>query len=264
MTLNPRYQRKQLLSPTDCPLASLAWLALAAARPSRLPHRRPDGKVTFSDRAPTVPAPTAPRAGAAAAAAMPPPCPMSCNQVARFPCHALHRNDCAALHHSARNLLINRGVPFTERTITTNEDIDALQADQRPSLPFGTIGGQQLQGFSDSDGPYLDAAGYPKSQLPQLPPPGAHPLVVSQTGGTATPPAPPPRHRRHAWRRHPRQASRRPTRPASSFRTVQNCSVRTLRRAEQADMGFWCENAHGDHARPLVDLALEGQRLGNR
>jgi hypothetical protein len=77
---------------------------------------------------------------------------------------------------------VGRGIPFTERTITTNEDIDALQRlSGSSSLPFGTIGGQQLTGFSDTEWTqYLNAAGYPKqSQLPsnyRRPP--AAPLVA--------------------------------------------------------------------------------------
>ncbi len=100
---------------------------------------------------------------------------------ARFPVTLYTGNDCQPCN-SARNLLINRGVPFTERTITSNEDIDALkQLSGVASLPFGTIGGQQLKGFSDSEwSQYLDAAGYPRQS--QLPPgyrrPPATPLVA--------------------------------------------------------------------------------------
>ncbi|OYY84312.1 MAG: NrdH-redoxin, partial [Acidovorax sp. 28-64-14] len=51
----------------------------------------------------------------------------------------------------------------------TNEDIQALQRlGGESSLPFLTIGSQQLKGFSDTEwSQFLDAAGYPKSsQLP--------------------------------------------------------------------------------------------------
>jgi hypothetical protein len=53
--------------------------------------------------------------------------------------------------------------------VNTNEDVVALQnLGGSDSLPFGTIGKQQLSGFSESEwNQYLDAAGYPKtSQLP--------------------------------------------------------------------------------------------------
>ena len=106
-----------------------------------------------------------------------------------FPVTLYTGSDCVPCN-SARNLLINRGVPFTERTITSNEDIDALkQLSGVASLPFGTIGGQQLKGFSDSEwSQYLDAAGYPAQS--QLPPsyrrPAPTPLVAAKPAAPAT------------------------------------------------------------------------------
>ena len=97
-------------------------------------------------------------------------------------------------------MLSSRGVPFTERTVASNEDIAALERmSGSASLPFGTIGGQQLTGYSDVEwAQYLDAAGYPKqSQLPSnYRPSPATPLVaakpVAPTAAAApaqTPPA---------------------------------------------------------------------------
>lgn len=134
----------------------------------------PDGKVTFSDRPPTEAAAQPPRsvtqttpgAGGSGSAAL----PYELRQVAgRFPVTLYTGDDCAPCN-SARALLNARGIPFTERTVSTNEDLTALQRlSGGTSLPFGTIGGQQLSGFSDSEWTqYLDAAGYPKqSQLPK-------------------------------------------------------------------------------------------------
>jgi glutaredoxin len=85
---------------------------------------------------------------------------------------------------SARNLLTSRGVPFTERTVNSNEDGDALQRiSGDTTLPFGTIGSQQLKGFSDVEWTqYLDAAAYPKtSVLPaSYKPAAARPLVATK------------------------------------------------------------------------------------
>jgi hypothetical protein len=81
-------------------------------------------------------------------------------------------------------MLSSRGIPFTERTVTTNEDIASLQRiSGESSLPFLTIGGQRIKGYSDLEWTqYLDAAGYPKtSMLPagyRAPP--ASPLVSLQ------------------------------------------------------------------------------------
>lgn len=131
----------------------------------------PDGKVTFSDRAPDVAAP-----GARTSAATQPPAgtdasalPYELRQVVqRFPVTLYTGSNCAPCD-SARNLLTTRGVPFTERTVGTSEDVQALEKfSGKSNLPFATIGGQQLEGFSETDwSQYLDAAGYPKqSQLP--------------------------------------------------------------------------------------------------
>ena len=70
---------------------------------------------------------------------------------------------------SGRNLLNARGIPFAERTVNTPDDVAALQRMSGDiSLPFMTIGAQQIKGYSDTEWTqFLDAAGYPKtSQLP--------------------------------------------------------------------------------------------------
>ncbi len=183
-------------------LCTLGWTGAAHAQAV---YRiiGPDGKVTFSDRAPTedaaptatVRAGSAPQASSSATTAL----PYALRQIAtRFPVTLYTGNDCAPCA-SARNLLVNRGIPFTERTVTSNEDIAALERlSGGSSLPFGTIGGQQLSGFSDTEWTqYLDAAGYAKQS--QLPPgyqrTAATPLVAVQQAAPAAqknaePPAP--------------------------------------------------------------------------
>ena len=154
---------------TTCTTAALLSTAALAQQVYRIVG--PDGKVTFSDRAPAANAEgtavgAGPRSGGSGAEAL----PYALRQVAtRFPVTLYTSSDCVPCN-SARNLLINRGIPFTERTVSTNEDIDALKRmSGESSLPFGTIGAQQLRGFSDTEWTqYLDAAGYPKqSQLPR-------------------------------------------------------------------------------------------------
>ena len=85
---------------------------------------------------------------------------------------------------TGRAMLSARGVPFTEKTVTTNEDIEALKRlAGAASVPFLTIGGQQLKGFSEVEwAQFLDAADYPKtSQLPAgYSQPPATPLVAIQ------------------------------------------------------------------------------------
>lgn len=144
----------------------------------------PDGKVTFSDRAPSEDATPAQSAGSSASPNAASALPYALRQVAaRFPVTLYTSADCAPCS-SARNFLIGRGVPFAERSISSNEDIDALtRLSGNASLPFATLGGQHLSGFSDSEWTqYLDAAGYPKkSELPgNYRQPAATPLVAVQ------------------------------------------------------------------------------------
>lgn len=165
--------------------AALCALACSSLAQAQSVYRivGPNGKVTFSDRAPSedaTPALTAnPSAEPSSASNA---LPYSLRQVAsRFPVTLYTGADCAPCT-SARNLLTGRGVPFTERTVSSNEDIDALKnLSSNSSLPFATIGGQHLTGFSDGEWTqYLDAAGYPKkSELPSnYRQPAATPLVA--------------------------------------------------------------------------------------
>lgn len=198
-----------LHKPLTAPLlASLLMTLACAAAQAQGVYRivGPDGKVTFSDRPPAdanaQPARTAPPgpASANANAAL----PYELRQIAsRFPVTLYTGKDCAPCT-SARNLLTSRGIPFTERTVSSNEDIAALQRlSGGATLPFGTIGGQQLTGFSEAEwAQYLDAAGYPQqSQLPSnYRQPAPTPLVavkaaepaVAAPAPAARPAVPPP------------------------------------------------------------------------
>jgi glutaredoxin len=178
------------------------WGALAHAQVYRIVG--PDGRVTFSDRPPADG-----RAAPAAAVAIPgggggsstATLPTEVRAAAtRFPVTLYTGADCGPCL-SARNMLLSRGVPFTERTITTREDIAALQRlSGATSLPFATIGGQHIRGFSDVEwSQYLDAAGYPKtSQLPaSFRNPDPQPLVAAtQPVPRSARPAPPPQPQR--------------------------------------------------------------------
>ena len=132
----------------------------------------PDGKVTFSDKPPANAqqgkvATTG--TGAAAAASSNGSLPFELRQiVTKYPVVLYSAAQCAPCD-AGRALLTSRGVPFTERTIITNEDRAALQRQMGDtSLPYLTVGGQRIRGLSESEWTqYLDAAGYPKtSALP--------------------------------------------------------------------------------------------------
>ena len=131
----------------------------------------PDGKITFSDKPPAsaeqgkVASTGVGASGAATNAAL----PFELRQVvSKYPVTLYTAPKCVPCE-TGRNLLSGRGVPFTERTVSTPEDSDYFQRlTGESSLPFLTVGGQRIKGFSDVEwGQYLDAAGYPKtSQLP--------------------------------------------------------------------------------------------------
>ena len=95
----------------------------------------------------------------------------------------------------ARTLLTTRGIPFQERTVNSNQEVEALQKlSGQTSLPLLTIGTQQLPGFSDTQwAQYLDAAGYPRSNgLPSgYRNPPAQPMVAQLTRAPAPAPAAP-------------------------------------------------------------------------
>jgi glutaredoxin len=177
-------------------LAAGLWLALGAGSlQAQTLYRNvgPDGRVSFSDVPPPGgPAKAAPGGPGGAPASATSPLPYELQQVAsRYPV-TLYTAEACAPCASGRNLLNGRGIPFTERTVSTPDDAAALQRlSGDNSLPLLTVGGQQIKGFSDLEwGQFLDAAGYPKtSQLPanyRAPP--ATPLVAVQRPAPAAAP----------------------------------------------------------------------------
>lgn len=70
---------------------------------------------------------------------------------------------------SGRQLLKQRGIPFSEKLVISGEDGDELlRLSGSRDAPTLTIGAQVLRGFAgDAWASYLDAAGYPReSRLP--------------------------------------------------------------------------------------------------
>ncbi len=154
-------------------IGALAGAAFAPSVQAQQIYRivGPDGRVTFSDKAPLDP--TARPALASAAAATPgganPALPFELQQaVGRYPVTLYSGASCDPCA-AGRSFLAARGVPFSEKSVSSNEDIQALQRlSGGNALPFMTIGGQQLTGFSEGEWTqFLDAAGYPRT--PQLP-----------------------------------------------------------------------------------------------
>jgi glutaredoxin len=180
---------------------SLALLAATSLAPGDASAQQifkivgPDGRVTFSDKPPTEP-----NTKASAASVVPlategtslASLPFEIRQAAtRYPVTLYTSPGCVTCA-TGRAMLTSRGVPFSEKTVATKEDGEALsRMAGTTSVPLLTIGSQQLKGYSDSEWTqFLDAAGYPKtSQLPAgyVPSP-ATPLVALD--GAARPAAP--------------------------------------------------------------------------
>jgi len=153
----------------------------------------PDGKITFSDKPPTeVSKVTATSAGGKpGAVGGESVLPYELRQaVSRYPVTLYAAGACAPCD-SGRQMLQGRGVPFTEYSVSSPDDSEALQRlSGTNSVPFLTIGGQKLKGYSEAEwSQFLSAANYPASSvLPpnyRNPPPRA--LVVVQK---PTPPKP--------------------------------------------------------------------------
>lgn len=153
-------------------LLGLTVIAISAGLHAQTVYRivGTDGKVSFSDRAPISADSKATNAQTGASVTQSNPAlPYDLQQVVgKYPVILYTSNACSPCN-AGRNLLMLRGVPFTERTISTAEDSTALQQlSGNTTLPFATIGRQQLQGYSDTEWiQYLDVAGYPAaSKLP--------------------------------------------------------------------------------------------------
>lgn len=159
----------------------------------------PDGKVTFSDKpAAENNAKVSTAAGASGGGEASASLPFELRQVVqKYPVTLYTAENCSPCQ-LARTMLITRGVPFFEKTVTTAQDSQALlRLSGENSLPLATIGGQQLKGFSATEWTqFLNAAGYPAASV--LPASyrlsAAKPLVtIAATAGATPVPASPVR-----------------------------------------------------------------------
>jgi hypothetical protein len=155
--------------------AALPWLLLAGmfggtAAQAQYKVVGPDGKVTYTDRAPTpqtgrvspIRLPEAAPAGVALPADLQQP-------VARYPVVLYVGGGVCAACDAGRDLLRQRGIPFAEKQVVTAADGLALERiTGARDVPALTIGGQTLRSYAaEVWTSYLDAAGYPKqSRLP--------------------------------------------------------------------------------------------------
>jgi hypothetical protein len=125
------------------------------------------GKVHYGDRPPA--------AATGKAQAMRHGAPMADKQlpyavreaIANFPVTLYVTSDCAEGCKEGRDYLRMRGIPHSEKTVVTSEEIEALKklADGEAAVPLLTVGAKTAKGWLKSDWQrLLDAAGYPKEK----------------------------------------------------------------------------------------------------
>lgn len=140
-----------------------------------------DGRVNYGDRPPEgvnpqqVALPTRPIQDTGEAAL---PLPLR-NVTARHPVILYSTNPCGACD-LARSHLVRRGIPHSERTIRTAQDLDAFGklGFTGMALPVVLVGRERLNGYdAERLDRFLDTVGYPKVSLM---PPNWRPAAASQ------------------------------------------------------------------------------------
>lgn len=174
--------------------AALFALAALAALPAAAQYKvvGPDGKVTYTDRAPSSrDGKVSTLGGRAEAPAAETPLPAELRQPAsRYPVTLYTTSGACEPCDAGRTLLRQRGVPFAEKLVISNEDGEALQRlSGGRDAPTLAIGSQMLRGLtSDVWNGYLDSAGYPRES--RLPPGYQYPAATPLTERRAAAPAP--------------------------------------------------------------------------
>jgi glutaredoxin len=207
-----RFERSLLMAAKVLLGAPAAAFLVIGAASAQYKVVGPDGKITYTDRAPTQAEGKVTALGARAAPVVAEVAlPQELRQATqRYPATLYVTSGACEPCDGARQLLRQRGVPYSEKQVATAEDSDALEkltgARDAPTL---TLGAQTLRGLSPEVwNSYLDAAGYPReSRLPaNYQYPASAPLTERRE---AAKPAPAPRQTARA------EAPRAPAAPAA-------------------------------------------------
>lgn len=184
--------------------AAVCALAVLATLPVWAQYKvvQPDGRVVYTDRPPADSAarvtavgpakPVVAAAGSAAALAAGLPTELR-NAVQRYPVTLYATPDCPPCD-SGRRLLQQRGIPYTEKQVVSDDDALALERLLGArTLPTLAIGSQPLRGFAEADWiNFLDAAGYPReSRLPKTWRAAAATALAERVAAPASPAAAP-------------------------------------------------------------------------
>lgn len=178
-------------------LVSLSMLCAGAVHAQMYKWVGADGKITYSDVPPPATAKQVERkaiGGASETDTTGLPFELA-TAVKNSPVTLYSAPKCAPCGQ-ARTLLLNRGVPFSEKTVSSNDDIEKLrQVSGDAQLPFLQVGATKQQGFApDTWTNILSAAGYPEtSVLPksyrQAPPTAAAPPAAPAPAAAGKPAA---------------------------------------------------------------------------
>jgi glutaredoxin len=154
--------------------AAMFFLLMSAASAQAQLYKStgPDGKVTYSDTPPAagkvMPQKTGAGAGDSSNSGDGLPYELAL-AVKNHPVTLYSSEKCIPCD-DGRKMLNERGIPFSEKTVKSNEDIAALRKNTKEDqLPVLTVGGSKESGFSAAAwGTALTAAGYPESnRLPK-------------------------------------------------------------------------------------------------
>jgi glutaredoxin len=171
-------------------LAAVCMAGISLGQPAWALYKvvGPDGRVTYTDRAPTDTPAVAMKTNGATASTEGLPYELQ-KVMERFPVTLYTSKGCAPCD-SGRDLLKTRGIPYVEKTVNTPEDVAAFRKQEgTEQLPVIRIGQKQMLGLTLSEWTsYLDAAGYPaKSILPvNYRIPAASPMAPAVTKAPAS------------------------------------------------------------------------------
>jgi glutaredoxin len=149
----------------------VAMLAVSAAQ-AQYKVIGADGKVTYTDRPPAASTAKVTSLSSRGIASGPtdPTLPLELREpAAKYPVTLYTVTGACEPCQSARQLLRQRGIPYSEKQVQSPEDSEALERlSGGRDAPTLSIGSQMMRGLAPEVwGSYLDAAGYPReSRLP--------------------------------------------------------------------------------------------------
>jgi glutaredoxin len=153
-------------------LSFLLTLLLAAGVQAQQLYKwvGPDGKVTYSDTPPPSAAKQVEKKAVTGSGIATSNLPYELAETVRNSPVTLYTSTPCAPCDAGRALLTSRGIPFSEKTVTTSEDAARLrQAGGDEQLPLLVVGRNKHKGFSSGEWTSsLTAVGYP--QTSKLPP----------------------------------------------------------------------------------------------